>query len=374
MTDWRIFRGTRKPHEFRGLPDPPPWRAFDGGPPLPHPEREDEPHAAVSYLASEEAVEQVNTALYLRRPLLVTGPPGAGKSALAEAVAHELRLGPLLYWPITSRVTLRDGLYRYDPLGRLYSASRAGGAREGSGGHAPEEDVGDHIRLGPLGTALLPFEKPRVLLIDEIDKSDIDLPNDLLTVFERGSYEIPELMRVRASGTGAPAKGAKGGRGQGQGTRDSGGSGRRSAEADGPGSRSAPGVEVLTADGSASATIRSGRVQCRAFPLVVMTSNGERAFPPAFLRRCVKLELRLPEEPGELAAIVHQHLQGLPPHLHDQIDALAEDFLAAHRGGGVLATDQLLNAAYMRWHTVGDPSMPREALARKLMRPLNGQD
>jgi MoxR-like ATPase len=133
----------------------------------------------------------------LRRPLLVTGPPGSGKSSLAYAVARELRLGPVLRWNITSRATLHDGLYQYDPLSRLYAAGRAA-AREVPPDDELPTDGGlqDHLRLGPLGTALLPYGRPRALLIDEIDKCDLDLPNDLLNILEEGQYEIPELVRA----------------------------------------------------------------------------------------------------------------------------------------------------------------------------------
>ncbi|MFM6814789.1 MAG: AAA family ATPase, partial [Dolichospermum sp.] len=113
---------------------------------------------------------------------------GTGKTSLAYAVAYELGLGEVLHWPITTRTTLKDGLYSYDAIGRLQDA------KDKDKDNLAE--IGKYINLGSLGTALLPSEKPRVLLIDEIDKSDIDLPNDLLHIFEEGEFEIPELRRI----------------------------------------------------------------------------------------------------------------------------------------------------------------------------------
>ncbi|MGP4023857.1 AAA family ATPase [Actinomadura sp. 3N407] len=318
MPDWLLYTGSRLPHGgVDRLPPPPPWRAFDGEPVLPSPAGgSGNEHQATTYRPSDDAVRQVNAALYLRRPLLVTGPPGTGKSTLAYAVAHELGLGPVLHWPITSRTTLRDGLYQYDPLTRLYAAGRD---------DAPsEEDIGRYIRLGPLGTALLPYGRPRVLLVDEIDKSDIDLPNDLLTIFEKGEYEIPELTR-----------------------------------------RADPSAEVMTADGpGARVTVAAGTVRCRAFPMVVMTSNGEREFPPAFLRRCVTVELRQPSGDAELSAIVREHLGPLA----DQSDDLVRRFLERSTAG-TLATDQLLNAVYLCRHA---DTEDRRALADRIMPYLTG--
>ncbi len=160
------------------IPPAPPWRVFDRS-------AASEPDP---FRTTEAMVDAVNAALTLRRPLLLTGRPGSGKSSLIESVARQLDLGPVLRWPITSRSTVDDALYRYDAMGRLYAERLNDGEPTA---------ISDYLRLGPLGTALLPSSRPRALLIDEIDKGDIDLPNDLLNVFERGEFEIKELARLR---------------------------------------------------------------------------------------------------------------------------------------------------------------------------------
>ncbi|WP_257155972.1 MoxR family ATPase [Streptomyces sp. Ru87] len=289
--EWRLFRGDGV---VRTLPFPeaPPWRRFTaapagtgGGGPAP-------------YLIGPAEADVVNAALHLRRPLLVTGHPGTGKSSLAHAVAAELTLGRVLHWPVNSRSTLHDALYRYDAIGRLREANLR---RDRDGA---EPGIGSYIRLGPLGTALVPRDRPRVLLVDELDKGDVDLPNDLLTVFEEGEFEIPELSRL-------PEDEER--------------------------------VEVVTADPGERVPVTRGRVRCGEFPVVVITSNGERDFPPAFLRRCVRLELPEPDE-ERLRDIVRAHLGDGA--LADT-DDLLRAFLA-RRTPGELATDQLLNAVFLR--------------------------
>lgn len=322
MADWWVFRGTGQPHDgIRDLPSPPSWRRFSGGPASPRPTAQWDPRHAEQarlYQADEEILDLVNTAIYLRRPLLITGRPGVGKSTLAHAIAYELGLGPVLHWPITSRSTLKEGLYKYDAIGRLHDVNlRSPGS---------EADIGRYVTLGPLGTALLAAERPRVLLIDEIDKSDIDLPNDLLTVFEEGSYEIPELVRI---------------------------------------AHQQPEVNVTPADGDVGVAVSRGVVRCSAFPIIVLTSNREREFPPAFLRRCVPLEIQEPDL-ERLSRIVEARLG-------TEMGTIGADLLERfleRRDQGYLATDQLLNAIYLTFHVAREGGKDRDDLAELLLQDL----
>ncbi|GGX58731.1 AAA family ATPase [Streptomyces fructofermentans] len=319
---WWIYRGTGEPLRDTTLgellPPPPPWRAFHGGPLVgapPHDAAETDrrlgtyrPAGYTSEFARSEA-DMVNASLLLRRPLLVSGRPGTGKSSLAYRISRELRLGRVLRWHITSRTTLQRGLYEYDAIGRVQDTAAlraaAGDSTPGDDAPAGPPGVGDYIQLGPLGTALLPHGEPRVLLIDELDKSDLDLANDLLSVFEEGSYTIPELRRAR---------------------------------------RRHPLVRVMTDDPDGEAEISGGVVSCRAFPVIVMTSNSEREFPPAFLRRCLLLNMPDPGE-DDLAGM-------LTAHFGEDVDEeflgpLITRFLERSRGQGGLAIDQLLNSVHL---------------------------
>ncbi|MFF2776517.1 AAA family ATPase [Streptomyces sp. NPDC058052] len=354
---WWIYRGTGRPlADIRLgdiLPPPPGWRNFDGGPVLPPVPAEsaetDRRLGAIGRATPRQDphdIDLVNTALLLRRPLLVTGRPGIGKSTLAYLVARELGLGRVLHWGITSRSTLRSGLYEYDAIGRA-QASLGARARtavpapvpaQPDGPPAPEDRdgtapaagprIGDFVRLGPLGTALLPYELPRVLLIDELDKSDIDLPNDLLHVLENGSYDIPELVRARHQ------------------------EGR---------------ARVFTDDPDGTAPVTDGLVRCRAFPFVVITSNGERQFPAAFLRRCVRLDVSPPRE-DQLAAMIAAHFRDQG----GRHDAMIRAFMERSREHGGLAADQLLNAVYLRSAGVRDDDETWGELLDALWRRLSG--
>jgi MoxR-like ATPase len=317
VRDWKIFLGSGKPHSrIKYLPNPPNWRKFREDSAI---EVDDLYYRQLMELAShnyrdlkrgqtfylhstqEQIIDAINAALYLRRPLLVTGRPGSGKTSLAYAIAYELQLGPVLMWPITVRSSLSEGLYQYDAIARLQDVQLLSNRMVGENNH----NIGDYLRLGPLGTAFLPNRHPRVLLIDEIDKADINLPNDLLNLFEEGRYQIPELVRL---------------------------------------AKKTPAINVFTTDGI-EASIMNGDVQCAEFPLVILTSNGERDFPPAFLRRCLRVNMPSPSA-QELHAIVRMHLgtEGLD----DEIVALIYKFLDIQNNTeGGLATDQLLNTVYL---------------------------
>ncbi len=319
MNDWKIFQGNNTPHDhIKELPPPPKWRDFVGTEPeitseietrwqkfceASKPNSREQERGESFRIHTDEnndrnnVINMVNAALYLRRPLMVTGKPGTGKTSLAYAVAYELKLGNVLPWYITARSTLQEGLYRYDAISRLQDVQMGDKSK----------DIGRYIQLGALGTALLPFPRPRVLLIDEIDKSDINLPNDLLNLFEEGEFEIPELTRI---------------------------------------SKEVSQVEVRTYDGM-DVPIKAGKVRCQNFPLILLTNNGERDFPPAFLRRCLRLNMPYNPNATALKEIVKAHL-GSDVITQDEakIEELIEKFRELREGGDI-ATDQLLNAIYM---------------------------
>jgi MoxR-like ATPase len=206
------------------------------------------------YVAPDALRRAVNMALFLRRPLLLEGEPGAGKTRLAYAVACELGY-PLKEITVRSTSQARDLLYTFDAVRRLYDIQE----RAAGGGAAPGSlppDLRKYIRLGELGEAIELAERdtPSVVLIDEIDKADIDFPNDLLLELDRLQFRIEEL--------GEPH----------------------------------------------DALFGQTRAARRPFlPLVIITSNREKELPPAFLRRCLYYFIPFPQTADDLAPILDAH-------------------------------------------------------------------
>ncbi|MFD5566968.1 MoxR family ATPase [Streptomyces cadmiisoli] len=296
---WGPYRGTGLPGAAReDWPAAPAWRSFDGGPDVPPPP--DDPCTALlpgagrqPLPAPPEEVDRVNAALHLRRPLLVTGEPGTGKASLAHRIGRELGLGRVLHWRITSLSTLREGLYR--------DGHDCGDGHEGRYARG--------IRLGPLGTAFLPHRRPRVLLIDRLDRADIALPEDLCTVLAGGGFALP---------CAAPDD-------------------LRVATDDHP-SRVVP--------------LPDGIVRCHAFPVVVITTAGERDMPLDLVRRCVTLRTGRPG-PALLRALAANHFPpGSGPVPAEDVVAAFVELAAAAEGPVVerfldalrLAADGVLQA------------------------------
>ena len=197
---------------------------------------------SAGYVASPELLGSVNIAMALQKPLLVKGEPGTGKTMLAQAVAEALGM-ELLIWSIKSTTKAQDGLYVYDTVQRLYDSQFG----------ADVSDIGKYIKLGKLGEAFKKQEQC-VLLIDEIDKADIEFPNDLLWELDRMEFYIPETKET---------------------------------------------------------------VKAAVRPLVIITSNAEKELPDAFLRRCIFHYIDFPDA-EMMEKIVRVHFDDLDEKLLKQ--------------------------------------------------------
>src|ERR1700752_1413961 len=189
-----------------------------------------------SYVATEDLKVAVNAAVTLRRPLLVKGEPGTGKTILAQEIARTIG-APLIEWHIKSTTKAHQGLYEYDAVARL---------RDGQLGDPRVHDIPNYIRKGKLWEAFTSPELP-VLLIDEIDKADIEFPNDLLQKLDRMSFDVYETHE---------------------------------------------------------------EIEAKERPIVVIASNNEKELPDAFLRRCFFHYIRFPDR-ETMQAIIDVHFPGI---------------------------------------------------------------
>lgn len=184
------------------------------------------------YVASKQLMASVNVAIALQKPLLIKGEPGTGKTMLAQAVAKSLNK-KLIIWNIKSTTKAQDGLYMYDTIQRLY---------DGQFGEEGVDDIARYIKLGKLGEAF-EEEEQVILLIDEIDKADLEFPNDLLWELDQMEFYIHETKRT---------------------------------------------------------------VKAKQRPIVIITSNAEKELPDAFLRRCIFHYIDFPDE-ALMEEIVRTH-------------------------------------------------------------------
>ncbi len=189
-------------------------------------------HSTDTYIASFELMSAVNVAKALEKPLLIKGEPGTGKTMLAKAIAQSLNM-PLYTWNIKSTTKAQDGLYMYDTIQRLY---------DGQFGVEGVDDIARYIKLGKLGEAFT-ADSQVVLLIDEIDKADLEFPNDLLWELDQMEFYIHETKET---------------------------------------------------------------IRAKQRPIVIITSNAEKELPDAFLRRCIFHYIAFPDR-DLMAEIVKTH-------------------------------------------------------------------
>jgi MoxR-like ATPase len=249
------------------------------------------------YVATDDLKIAVNAAIVLERPLLVKGEPGTGKTVLAEEVAKALG-APLLTWHIKSTTKAQQGLYEYDAVSRL---------RDSQLGDARVSDIRNYIKRGRLWDAFTLEQRP-VLLIDEIDKADIEFPNDLLLELDRMEFFVYE--------TGETIK----------------------------------------------ATNR---------PIVIITSNNEKELPDAFLRRCFFHYIKFPDQ-ETMARIVEVHFPGIKQRLVQEAMRIFFEVREVPGLKKKPSTSELLDWLKLLLNEDISPESLRERDPRKLIPPLHG--
>ncbi len=250
-----------------------------------------------SYVATEDLTVAVNAAITLERPLLVKGEPGTGKSVLAEEIARSLN-APLLTWHIKSTTKAQQGLYEYDAVSRL---------RDSQLGDSRVSDIRNYIRRGKLWEAFQSETRP-VLLIDEIDKADIEFPNDLLLELDRMEFFVYETGET---------------------------------------------------------------VKARQRPIVVITSNNEKELPDAFLRRCFFHYIKFPDA-ETMARIVEVHYPGIKHRLVEEALKVFFEVREVPGLRKKPSTSELLDWLKLLLAEDIGPEQLRERDTRKLIPPLHG--
>ena len=250
-----------------------------------------------SYVATEDLTVAVNAAITLERPLLVKGEPGTGKSVLAEEIAKALG-APLLTWHVKSTTKAQQGLYEYDAVSRL---------RDSQLGDPRVSDIRNYIRRGKLWEAFASETRP-VLLIDEIDKADIEFPNDLLLELDRMEFFVYETAET---------------------------------------------------------------IKAAQRPIVIITSNNEKELPDAFLRRCFFHYIKFPDA-DTMARIVEVHYPGIKHRLVEEALKIFFDVRDVPGLRKKPSTSELLDWLKLLLSEDIGPEQLRERDTRKLIPPLHG--
>jgi MoxR-like ATPase len=250
-----------------------------------------------SYVTTQDLTVAVNAAITLERPLLIKGEPGTGKTVLAMEVAKALGV-PLLEWHIKSTTKAQQGLYEYDAVSRL---------RDSQLGDERVKDISNYIKRGPLWDAFT-MNKRSILLIDEIDKADIEFPNDLLQELDRMEFYVYETQET---------------------------------------------------------------IKATQRPLVIITSNNEKELPDAFLRRCFFHYIKFPE-PDTMKDIIDVHFPNLKGMLVREAMKVFYDMREVPGLKKRPSTSELLDWIKLLLNEDITPEMLREQDPRKLIPPLHG--